>query len=239
MTRALRDVAAPLIAAAAAALALLGIGRTAWAPLLHHGPGAGGGGHAVHAAPALASAAWLVGWALMVVAMMLPGATPLVRDVGVAVRGRNAARERAFTSVGFLGVWGASGLAVLAVVALLGDVAAGPVLVAVGLYQLSPAKRRALAHCRAHARLLPPGWATGRDPTGDALRAGVAHGASSVACCGPLMAAVALLAMDRPALMLVAGCAMTVEAATPLGPRISRPAGVVLLVAGALALVLA
>ena len=127
----------------------------------------------------------------------------------------------------------------LAGVALPGGIAAGPVLVAVGLYQLSPAKGRALAHCRSHARLLPPGWATGSDPSGDAVRAGVAHGMASVACCGPLMAAVALLAMDRPGLMLLAGCAMTVEAATPLGPRISRPAGAVLLVAGTLALAFA
>lgn len=238
MTRALRGVAAPALAAAAAAAALLGIEGTAWAPLLHHGPLAGGGAHAGHAVPALASAAWLVGWGLMVVAMMLPGAVPFVRGVGAAVSGRSPARERGFATAGFLGVWVAAGTAALGAAALGGTIAAAPVLVAAGLYQFSPAKRRALDHCRGHARLLPPGWAAGRDPSGDALRAGLAHGTASVACCGPLMMAVVVLAMDRPLLMLAAGCAMTVEAATSLGPRISRPAGVVLLLAGAAALAL-
>lgn len=171
------------------------------------------------AAPALAAAAaWLVGWGLMVVAMMLPGAVPFVRGVGGAVSGRSPARERGFATAGFLGVWVVAGIAALGAVALGAGIAAGPVLVAAGLYQLSPAKRRALAHCRAHARLLPPGWAAGRDPSGDALRAGLAHGRASVACCGPLMAAVAVLAMDRPILMLAAGCAMTVEAGRPSFP---------------------
>ena len=236
MTRALREATAPLAAALAAAAALVAIGHTDWAPLLHHGPGPAPGGHAVHAGVAVASAAWLVGWGLMVVAMMLPGAVPLVREVGGAVGGRGGARERAFTVAGFLGVWGAFGLAVLVAVALAGGRAAGPVLVAVGLYQLSPAKRRALAACRAHARLLPHGWAGGHDPSGDALRAGVAHGVSSVACCGPLMAAVALIGMGEPALMLAAGLAMTVEVAAPRGPRITAPIGLALVAAGVLAL---
>ena len=115
----------------------------------------------------------------MVVAMMLPGAVPLVREVGGTVRGR------AFTVAGFLGIWGAFGLALLAAVALTEGVAAGPILVAVGLYQLSPTKRRALENCRGHARLLPPGWASGRDPSGDAMRAGVAHGMSAWPAAGP------------------------------------------------------
>ncbi len=143
--------------AAAAALALAGIGQTAWAPLLHHGLGAGGGDHAAHAAPAVASAAWLVGWGLMVAAMMLPSAVPLVREVGGAVRERGGGRERAFTIAAFLGVWGAFGCAVLLGTALARGVAPGLLLIAVGAYQLTPAKRAALARCRAHVRLLPAG----------------------------------------------------------------------------------
>lgn len=238
VTGAPRVAAVPLAAAGAAALALLAIGHTAWAPLMHHGPAAGGGGHAAHAAPALASAAWLVGWCLMVVAMMLPAAVPLVRDVAGTGPAPGAARQRAFASAGYLGVWGASGLAVLGVLALAVDAPAGVVLAAVGLHQLSPLKRRALTACRSHARLLPPGWAGGPDPSGVALRAGVSHGLASVACCGPLMLAVTLVAMDQPLLMLVAACAMTAEAATPLGPRITRPAGAALLLTGLVAVAL-
>lgn len=233
MNRALRDATAPLGAAVAAALALFGIGQTAWAPLLHHGLG---GGHAAHAAPAVASAAWLVGWGLMVVAMMLPGAVPLMREVGGAIRARRGVRARGFTAAGFLGVWGAFGCAVLAGTALTRGLAPGLILVAVGAYQLAPAKRRALERCRSHARLLPAGWATGPDPSADALRAGMSHGLSSVACCGPLMAAVAFVGMGGPVLMLVAGLAMTIEVAAPRGRWITTPIGIVLVSAGLLAL---
>ena len=225
--------AALLGLAALAAAAFVAIGLTSWAPLLHHGPA--GGSHAAHGAAALATAAWLVGWGLMVAATMLPGSTPLVRVV--------AARP-GFAVAGFLGVWAAVGVAVLAGVAAVGALGAPPPAVAAlalagaGAYQLSARKRRALARCRAHGRLLPGGGA-GSDPSGDAVRAGLAQGLASAACCGPLMAAMALAAVGGPAPMLVAGGAMAVEAAAPWGPRLTRPMGALLVVGGGLALLTA
>lgn len=137
MTRAPGREATTLLAAAGlAALALMAIGQTAWGPLVHHGPAAGG--HGAHVGGAPPSAAWLVGSGLMVAAMMLPGAVPLVRDAG----GKAAARG--FMVAGFLGVWGASGLVALATVVLTQGTPAGLALLAVGAYQLSAAKRRAL-----------------------------------------------------------------------------------------------
>ena len=91
--RALRAAALPLGTAAAAGLALVALGQTAWAPLLHHGPAAGGH-HAAHVAPGVAAAAWLVGWGLMAAAMMLPGAVPLVREVRRPAGARARARVR-------------------------------------------------------------------------------------------------------------------------------------------------
>jgi predicted metal-binding membrane protein len=227
--RALGAAGLPLGTAAAAAIALVALGQTAWGPLLHHGPGAGD--HHVHVAPGVASAAWLVGWGLMVAAMMLPGAVPLVRDVGAAAARRGGASERAFAIAGFLGVWGAFGCAVLAAGTLSRGLAPALFLAAAGAYQLTPAKRRALARCRSHARLLPPPGAAGRDPSGDALRAGVSHGLASVACCGAFMAAIALVGVGGALPMLAAGLAMTVEVAAPRGPRITAPIGVALLAA--------
>ncbi len=232
--RALRAAALPLGTAAAAGLALAGLGQTAWGPLLHHGPAAGGV-HAAHVAPGVVAAAWLVGWGLMAAAMMLPGAVPLVRDVGV-LGARGGGRERAFAVAGFLGAWGAFGCAVLAAGALARGVAPALILAAAGAYQLTPAKRRALARCRSHARLLPHGGAAASDPSGDALRAGVSHGLASVACCGALMAAVALVGVGGPAPMLAAGIAMTVEVAAPRGPRITAPIGIALIGAALLTL---
>lgn len=232
-----RESAALLGLAGLAAGTLVAIGLTSWAPLLHHGPATGS--HAAHGAAALATAAWLVGWCLMVAATMLPGSAPLVRAVGAA-----AARP-GFVVAGFLGVWAAVGVVVVAGVAAVGALEAPPpavtalALAGAGAYQLSAPKRRALARCRAHGRLLPPGWDAAPDPSGDALRAGLAQGLASAACCGPLMAAMALAAVGGPGPMLLAGVAMAVEAAAPWGPRLTRPIGALLIVGGMLALLMA
>lgn len=201
-------------AAGLAAAALWALGLTAWGPLLHHGAG-----HA-HAAPALAGAAWLVGWALMATAMMLPAALPLIGAVE---------RRRGLLVAGYLGVWAAAGLAALAVAALAGPDALPFALAAAGAYQLTPAKRRALACCQGQRTLA--GAATG-DPSGDAVRAGVAHAAATLRCCGPMMLLMAV-GLSGPAWMALLGGVMALEAATPLGPRLRAPLGAALL-AGAL-----
>jgi len=229
-----RGSAALLGLAGLAAGTLVAIGLSSWGPLVHHGPAAGS--HAAHGAAALATAAWLVGWGLMVAATMLPGSAPLV-DAAPARPG--------FVIAGFLGVWAAVGVVVLAAVAAAGALDAPPpavtalALAGAGAYQLSAPKRRALARCRAHGRLLPPGRDAVPDPSGDALRAGLAQGRASAACCGPLMAAMALAAVGGPGPMLLAGATMAVEAAAPWGPRLTRPIGGLLVVGGVLALVVA
>ena len=226
--RAARGVAGVGATSALAALALAGLGATAWAPVVHHGPA---GGHA-HAAAGLAAAAWLVGWGLMAAATMLPVTAPLVR---------RSARP-AGVAAGFLAAWAALGAGVLAGVWALGAAgapaapAAGTALLLAGAFQLSPAKARLLDRCRDHARLACPLPGGGGDPTGDAVRAGLAQGRASVACCGPLMAAMALGAVGGTLPMLAAGAAMATEAAAPWGARITRPLGAALLVAGVLAL---
>ena len=221
-----RGRAAMLSAAALAAAVLVAIAGSSWGALAHHGPA---GGHAAHAAPALAGAVWLVGWGLMVAATMLPATAPLA--------GR--ATSPGLVAAGFLAAWSALGLVVLAGVVALGATAAsgaivaGLGLLAAGAFQLSPAKARALARCRDHGRLLAGRSA---DPRGDAVRGGVAQGRASVACCGPLMAAMALGAVGGTGAMLLAGAVMTTEAAAPWGARLTRPLGAALLVAGALVL---
>jgi predicted metal-binding membrane protein len=221
--------------AALAAAALWAVGRTEWAPVVHHGPG-----HHAGVAPGLAAAAWLAGWGLMVASMMLPVAAPMVGAMARSGPGRAAG---GFAAAGFLGVWVAAGLAVLAGVTLAGEAApppgllAGAALLAAGVYQVLPAKRRALARCRAHVRLLSA-VADRSDPTGHGLRAGVCHGVSSLACCGPLMAAVAVGGMGEPALMAVLAGTMVAEEALPRGPRVSAPLGAALVAAGLVVLAL-
>jgi predicted metal-binding membrane protein len=232
-------VAGPAVAALLAAAALWALTLTAWSPLLHHG----GHAHAEHPA-ALAAAAWMVGWALMAVAMMLPTAIPLIAAAGRASRGKPIA----FLTGGFLGVWTAFGVALLACLGLLGavlrsspvdprpEVVAAAALALAGIYQLSPRKARALDRCRSHVAL-PAGWGRGADPTGDALRTGVCHGVASLACCGPLMAGAAVSGLGGAAGMLALGVVMTVEDRERAGGRLRRTLGVALLAAAVLTLV--
>ena len=61
----------------------------------------------------------------------------------------------------------------------------GAVLIAAGLYQLSPLKHACLAHCRSPASFLSRHW---RPHALGALRLGALHGAYCVGCCWMLMA---------------------------------------------------
>lgn len=138
-------------------------------------------------------------WALMMVAMMLPSAMPMI--LLYARLSRQTANSDTNTAVfvlAYLGVW--SGFSVLAAVAQAALVSAaivtgmalkldsnalsGGLLVAVGLYQLSPLKAACLDQCQSPLsfvmRLWRPGWA-------GALRLGVRHGLYCVGCCWALM----------------------------------------------------
>ncbi len=165
-------------------------------------------GMAGMAAPRLA--AWspldwvlmLLMWAIMMVGMMLPSATPTILLFAAVRRKQNArghdiAPVGAFVS-GYLAAW--TGFSVAAVVlqwglerlalltptmAAAGATFGGVVLVAAGLYQLSPLKHRCLEHCRSPIEFLSKRWRPG---VAGAVRMGLEHGAYCVGCCWVLMA---------------------------------------------------
>ena len=147
----------------------------------------------------------------MTAAMMLPGSAPAVVR---AVRGRRPRPAPPPTAVGFVAAYGAvwllAGLAgyacVQAVRALdlgaLGWTSAGryvaaAAVVAAGLYQFTPVKRRWLARCTAPERHLP------RPGISGAVRAGAEHGVCCVACCWTLMVALYALGIMSITWMVV------------------------------------
>ena len=141
-------------------------------------------------------------WVVMMVAMMLPAAIPATL-VYVAV-GRKASRQGspiAPASVlvsGYIGVWllfsvaatasewGLERLSLLSP-AMTSNSArfGGAVLVAAGVYQLTPLKSRCLKRCRDPARLIADHWRRG--PVG-AVRMGAELGVYCLGCCWVLMA---------------------------------------------------
>jgi predicted metal-binding membrane protein len=84
-------------------------------------------------------------WAAMMAAMMLPGAAP-----AVIMRVHDSGRVRAVPLfVGsYLAVWAAVGLAVYALYRPHGPVAAGVVVIAAGVYELTPVKQHFRRRCR-------------------------------------------------------------------------------------------
>jgi predicted metal-binding membrane protein len=140
-------------------------------------------------------------WALMMVAMMLPSAAPMILFYARFARRsgmRGAAGATAVFVSSYLAVWTLfSALAALlqaflvaagaasAMELALGDRrVAGLLLGLIGLYQLTPLKRSCLASCRSPLDFLIRQWRPG--PAG-ALRLGLAHGLFCLGCCWALM----------------------------------------------------
>ena len=147
------------------------------------------------------AAVMLAMWWVMMIAMMVPGAAPMVLlFAAVNRKQREAGNPYVPTGVflsGYLAIWGA--FSVLATAAQWGLEAAGfapmmtgtsatlsgAILIAAGLYQMTPVKQACLRHCRGPIMFLTqhwrPGWA-------GAWRMGLAHGAYCLGCCWILMA---------------------------------------------------
>lgn len=164
---------------------------------------------------------FVLAWAVMMTAMMLPSAAPLVR---LYRRGVSPAATAALVA-GYLLVWAASGLPVY----LLHDVVpmrAGPIVLAVaGLYQFTRFKSACLVRCRTPADFLVQRW--GRHP----LRLGAEHGLWCVGCCWALMLVLVFTgAMGLP-WVLAATAIVAVEKLHPRGLALSRGFGILLLLA--------
>lgn len=189
-------------------------------------------------AAGLGAFGWFVGiWVTMMVAMMLPSATPTVLLVA---RFRSAAAACVF-AVGYVVAWTGYGVAGYGVYRAVratapsflrwhehGPWVAGGALAAAGLYQLSPLKTSCLRHCRSplHYVLRARSGALG------SLRAGLGHGLYCVGCCAGLMVALFALGMMSLVWMALVALAILVEKTTPAGTRAAVALAGVLVVLG-------
>jgi predicted metal-binding membrane protein len=159
-----------------------------------------------------------LGWAAMVVAMMLPLAIAPLWHVRERSFARRRTRSMLLFVAGFIAVWMMAG-AVLATAAWLLQWAvpasvAIPLAVAIALvWQVSPAKQWCLNRC--HQR--PPLAAFGLDADVDAVSFGAAHGAACAGACWALMLPV-LLTTQGEVLVMAAVALFT------FAERLERPA---------------
>ena len=90
-----------------------------------------------------------LGWVPMMAAMMLPSAAPAIAR---RARERHGVVAAPLFAGLYFGVWMLAGLALYAVYRPPGEVAAGALVVAGGLYELTPFKRACRARCRERLR---------------------------------------------------------------------------------------
>jgi predicted metal-binding membrane protein len=199
----------------------------------------------------MAAAGWSLGgalvfvalWTVMMAAMMLPAAAPMILIFAQAQarRARDVAVPTWIFVAGYLLVWMAAGVFVYLLVQVGGGMAArfaaadragwappalGATLVAAGLYQLTPLKRVCLSHCRSPFAFVARHWRDG------ALGMGLRHGAYCLGCCWALFAVLTAAGVMSLAWMLLLTLVVFAEKALPQGRRVSAVVGGALVVLG-------
>ena len=193
-----------------------------------------GGGMAAMSAPPFS--ALVLMWWLMMVAMMLPSAAPAILLYARVRQIRSRDPAIADTSVflaGYVGVWlffsvaaaVAQRLAANSSMVVENRFAQGTLLVAAGLYQLSPLKNACLAECRSPAEFISRHWRSGR---GGAVLLGVRHGLYCLGCCWTLMALLFVGGVMNFASIVGLTLVVAVEKLAPRGPLVGKVAGVAL-----------
>ena len=185
-------------------------------------------------------------WTVMMVAMMVPSAAPMViAFLGVNHRRETAGRPLVPVGIflaGYLAVWTAySAAATLAQwglhrAALLSPAMAatspflsGGLLVVAGIFQWTPLKHLCLNGCRSPLSFLMSEWRDGRS---GAFIMGLRHGSYCVGCCWVLMALLFVAGVMNLLWVAVIALFVMAEKMLPRGELLGHVTGVALVAAG-------
>jgi len=151
--------------------------------------------------------AFAAGWTVMLAAMMLPSATPLMFEFARNAEGRHGWQAAsALVGATYLGVWLGFGVVCYFVYCAVGmpwssqALIGGVGLVIAGLYAFSPLKRASEARCRELRALHGP---LPFNLIRSAVVAGVRYGSSCLGCNAALMLALLLIGMSNLVWMTV------------------------------------
>jgi predicted metal-binding membrane protein len=191
---------------------------------------------------------WVTAWVVMMAAMMFPSIAPMVVMQARIEEGKRQSgqeTEVGTTAVfvgGYLLTWTAAGLLGYAIIeggrvldlAFLswdsgGPYVAGAVIVAAGIYQLTPVKDVCLRHCRSPMMFLLTRWQPGRV---GALRMGMEHGSWCVGCCWGLMAALFAVGVMSIGWMVFVAALIAMEKLLPWKAVANRSIAALLVVLG-------
>jgi predicted metal-binding membrane protein len=195
-------------------------------------------------------------WWLMMIAMMLPSAAPIVLLHAAVTRkglaranlaGPKAPSHRLFLTTtafiaGYLAMWGAFSLValvaqwVLTRAALLSAMMTPTskflglgLLLAAGVWQLTPFKTVCLRHCRSPISFLSTHWRPG---VGGAFRMGIEHGVFCLGCCWFLMGLLFYGGVMNLIWIIGLALLVLVEKVMPAGVAFGRVTGLLLIAWG-------
>lgn len=179
-------------------------------------------------------------WWIMMTAMMLPGAAPMILLYAAINRKHHEDGESIIQTgvfaMGYIMTWGAFSLAATGLQWLLQrsallsagmestSVLLGSVLLgSAGIWQLTPLKHVCLRHCRAPLHYLSIHWREGRI---GALRMGAEHGVFCLGCCWVLMGLLFYSGVMNIYWILGLAILVLLEKLIPAGHRLSIIVGV-------------
>ena len=193
-------------------------------------------------------------WAVMMVAMMVPSAAPMILLFATVNRRRREHSGRfvstgvflsgylvvwvGFALVATLGNWGLHQASLLT--SMMGGTSSGylggALLLTAGIFQWSQLKYVCLTHCRSPLSFLMNDW---RDGTWGAFKMGLQHGRYCLGCCWILMALLFVLGVMNLVWIAALATFVLAEKVIPAGKTISKITGVFLVAWGSWAVLAA
>jgi predicted metal-binding membrane protein len=186
-------------------------------------------------------------WAVMMVAMMTPSATPMILMFSGITRRRHEQRNPLLATgaflAGYLAAW--TGFSAAATFAQWGlhraaflspmmvsnnPVLGGMLLIGAGVFQFTPLKHACLAHCRSPLGFFLNEW---REGMRGAFLMGIRHGAYCVGCCWLLMALLFVAGVMNLLWVAMIAAYVLIEKIVPAGHWVGRAIGLCVIVCGA------
>jgi len=183
---------------------------------------------------------YVAAWAVMMTAMMLPSALPMIGLYAATQRNAGNAALKALRvgtfALTYLGLWALTGIPIYFASVALSAISAGvlayvvaAVLVLAGIFQLTPLKQVCLRHCRSPLGFLFGHW---REGWQGGLTMARAHAIYCLGCCWALMLVLVVAgAMGLPWVLLIA-VVVAAEKLLPRGEWIARTTGAALILLG-------
>lgn len=184
---------------------------------------------------------FLLMWLVMMVAMMLPSAAPMILSFDHVAK-QQESRDQALIPTGvfvagYVAAWTLFGVISYIIILVVQTTSEfidlqsvkGIAILLAGLYQFSPLKTACLRHLQAPIDFIEYSW---REGIGGAFELGMHYGRHCVICCWGLMVVLFILGLMNLVVMSVLTVVILVEKSTRGGVFISRLVGAGLIVFG-------